>query len=158
MDVALPARYPAEPPACTADLPEQLTLQWRPGLGIRDVLSQFRSALGKYQVKNPLCLSPQLISPIFLDGWTVGLVCPLQELWECLDDLDAHAWVLDGEEMALARGSTQRRIALGGHASVTINLAPTAPRLPPACQFLGAVRLVRFALPLALPPAPQWAR
>jgi hypothetical protein len=145
VDVVLPARYPVEPPACTADLPEQLTLQWRPGLGIRDVLSQFRSALGKYQVKTPMMNHQRLVVDrsffLVLARHMARLVCPLQELWECLDDLDAHAWVLDGEGMA--RGSTQRRIALGGHASVTIDLAPTAPRLPPACQFLGAVRAVR---------------
>ena len=72
------------------------------------------------------------------DGRGLAVGCPRQELWACLDDLDAHAWVLDGE--ALPRSSTQRRVALGGHASVTIHLAPTAPCLPPACHFLGAVR------------------
>jgi hypothetical protein len=50
VDVALPARYPVDAPQCTADLPQPLALHWRPGLGIRDVLSQFRTALGNYQV------------------------------------------------------------------------------------------------------------
>lgn len=61
----------------------------------------------------------------------------VQDLWESLEDLDAHAWVQDGD--SLPRSATHRRVALGGHASLLLDLDPRAPKQPPTCRFLGAV-------------------
>ena len=90
----------------------------------------------------------------------------LRELWEALDDLDAHCWVLDAAGTSLTeptrrlglgtsgpplRGSRfdlsspQRRhcgmyivIAAGNHCSLQITLDPKAPRAFPTLRFMGS--------------------
>lgn len=64
--LALPPGYPATPPTPLADLPVALELRWGPGCGLAAALRQFEAALEQHQ-----------------------------QLWGSLDDLDAHAWVIE---------------------------------------------------------------
>eukprot|EP00854_Cymbomonas_tetramitiformis_P017696 gene17696-21082_t len=66
LELHLPPTYPLAPPTAVADLPEALPLRWQPEAGLKGALDQFRA---------------------FLEGF--------QDLWNCLDDLDANAWVLE---------------------------------------------------------------
>eukprot|EP00976_Prorocentrum_cordatum_P012508 250610-Prorocentrum_minimum.AAC.2 len=79
-----------------------------------------------------------------------------QALWDGLDDLDAHAWVLEPE--LPPRGATHRRLALGGHTSLTLDLNPRAPTQPPDFHFMGAVRRTILRLGFTGPSVPITAR
>jgi E3 ubiquitin-protein ligase FANCL len=60
-----------------------------------------------------------------------------QELWDSLDDLDANAWVI--EPARPTRACAFRRLALGGHASLMVDLDPMSPSAPPLrWQFMGS--------------------
>eukprot|EP00850_Spirogloea_muscicola_P005053 SM000022S07267 [mRNA] locus=s22:818764:821402:- [translate_table: standard] len=85
--LTFPATYPEHPPTASTDLPEELTLQWIKGASLQSVLAQFEEALKLYQ-----------------------------ELWNCIDDLDANTLVLEPERPT--RSDTFRRIALGSDAAV----------------------------------------
>eukprot|EP00241_Pyramimonas_parkeae_P017937 CAMPEP_0114313964 /NCGR_PEP_ID=MMETSP0059-20121206/21485_1 /TAXON_ID=36894 /ORGANISM="Pyramimonas parkeae, Strain CCMP726" /LENGTH=378 /DNA_ID=CAMNT_0001438933 /DNA_START=384 /DNA_END=1520 /DNA_ORIENTATION=+ len=125
LEVDLPAAYPDKPPVFTADLPEPLVLEWQPGWGIKHALEAFHVAVARYQ-----------------------------DLWESLEDLDAHAWVQDGD--SLPRSATHRRVALGGHASLLLDLDPRAPKQPPTCRFLGAESRVNSLRAKYFERLPRW--
>eukprot|EP00743_Colponemidia_sp_Colp-15_P008889 GILK01009699.1.p1 GENE.GILK01009699.1~~GILK01009699.1.p1 ORF type:complete len:368 (-),score=36.96 GILK01009699.1:22-1125(-) len=58
-----------------------------------------------------------------------------QDLWLVLDDIDRHTWVLEPEKPS--RKDTMRRVALGDHCSVTVDINPAAPRSICQCTFMG---------------------
>ena len=64
--LTFPPAYPSAPPAAAADLPAAFELHWAPGASLADVLRQFEAALEQHQ-----------------------------QLWDDLDDLDEHAWVIE---------------------------------------------------------------
>eukprot|EP00899_Mesostigma_viride_P008084 jgi/Mesvir1/17277/Mv07684-RA.1 len=67
---------------------------------------------------------------------TSAAIASYQELWDTLDDLDQHTWVVEPERPT--RCDVYRRIALGGHASLLIHLSTERPRAAPECRFLGS--------------------
>ncbi|CAM9302852.1 unnamed protein product [Phaeothamnion confervicola] len=110
--VTLPPDYPAGPPACAVDLPRPLELGWAPGRSsLADAIAQFRAALAPYV-----------------------------PLWDALDDLDAHTWVLEPERPT--RAHVHRRVAVAPHCSVMLRLDPLAPRAVPEIRFLGAESVI----------------
>eukprot|EP00850_Spirogloea_muscicola_P001594 SM000006S19359 [mRNA] locus=s6:347582:350950:+ [translate_table: standard] len=105
--LTFPAAYPEHPPTASTDLPEELTLQWIKGTSLQSTLAQFEEVLKSYQ-----------------------------ELWDCIDDLDANTLVLEPERPT--RSDTFRRIALGGHCTILITIDAQCPRSLPDCQFTGS--------------------
>ncbi|KAL4418745.1 hypothetical protein ABPG77_006418 [Micractinium sp. CCAP 211/92] len=104
----LPPGYPATLPTPSADLPAALELRWGAGCGLATALRQFEAALERHQ-----------------------------QLWDTLDDLDAHCWVI--EPSAPTRSILHRRIALGSHVSLALTLDPAHPgALPTDCRFMGS--------------------
>ena len=73
------------------------------------------------------CSRPLVVCVQALQQW--------QDLWSCLQDLDHNAWVL--EPLAPTWAEPWRRVALGGHTSVTVTLNPQQPLLPPQLHFAG---------------------
>jgi hypothetical protein len=65
----VPASYPAHAPACRSQLPLPFAPTWRYGGCLSDITAQFSTALGQFQ-----------------------------DLWDILDDLDAHTHVLEPEK------------------------------------------------------------
>ena len=64
-----------------------------------------------------------------------------RDLWDCLDDIDANARVL--EPSAPRRSDVARRLALGPHAFLRLLLDLEQPYGAPAeCQFLGSAGVV----------------
>lgn len=106
--LALPPGYPAVPPAAAADLPLPFEPRWGgDGGGLPQLVRQFEEALERHQ-----------------------------EFWAHLDDLDAHAWVIEPHNPP--RSCTHRRLALGGHVTLSVTLDPLRPSAPPAWQLMGA--------------------
>ena len=102
--------YPASSPHADAALPARFELQWAADqhtYSVRGAIAQFRAALGRHQL-----------------------------LWDMLDDLDRHAWVL--EPQAPTRDCVLRRLAIGQHCSLQVGLHVEAPASLPTLQFLGA--------------------
>jgi len=58
------------------------------------------------------------------------------ELFDALDDLDAEAWVLEPEKPT--RSDTFRKIVVGRHATLLIDLDPFKPTAFPDCRFVGS--------------------
>eukprot|EP00240_Pyramimonas_obovata_P003870 CAMPEP_0118952110 /NCGR_PEP_ID=MMETSP1169-20130426/54250_1 /TAXON_ID=36882 /ORGANISM="Pyramimonas obovata, Strain CCMP722" /LENGTH=376 /DNA_ID=CAMNT_0006899277 /DNA_START=270 /DNA_END=1400 /DNA_ORIENTATION=- len=77
-----------------------------------------------------------------------------QVLWDGLDDLDANVWVLEPEQAP--RAATHRRVALGGHTSLTLTLNPKAPLQPPDFHFMGAESKVAALRSKLLEYLPRW--
>ncbi|CAM9824218.1 unnamed protein product [Ectocarpus sp. 12 AP-2014] len=110
--VSLPSNYPHSPPICSVDLPTHLNLRWSPGQSsLATVLEQFREAL-----------------------------TPFHELWNVLDDLDEHTWVLEPEKPS--RSTTHRRVAVARHCSVMLKIDPRAPGDVPEVRFLGSQAVI----------------
>jgi E3 ubiquitin-protein ligase FANCL len=60
-----------------------------------------------------------------------------EAVFDMLDHLDSHCWILEPEHPI--RSDVYRRIALGKHCSLRIELDPRAPtRVIPECRFLGS--------------------
>ena len=128
LGLALPPDYPRSPPrVTTAALPgtAPFELAWPSSdasssdassatsgaASLAGALSQFRAALARHQL-----------------------------LWDMLDDLDAHAWVLEPKNPA--RDCVSRRVALGDHCSLQLELHVGAPASLPELQFYGADRVI----------------
>eukprot|EP00752_Nemacystus_decipiens_P010918 g9703.t1 len=110
--VSLPSDYPHSPPICSVDLPTTLDLRWSPGQSsLSTVLEQFRQAL-----------------------------VPFLRLWNVLDDLDHHTWVLEPEKPS--RSTTHRRIAVARHCSVMLKIDPKSPQDVPEVRFLGSQAII----------------
>ena len=92
--LALPPDYPSSAPVARADLPLPLDFRWPadpvsggPSHSLRAAIAQFRAALATFQ-----------------------------QLWDMLDDIDRHAWVLEPKKAG--RDCVTRRVALGSHCSL----------------------------------------
>ena len=125
--LTLPPEYPRAPPRARVALPVPFALSWpswpdasaagsggTPGAAppsLASALAQFRAALARHQL-----------------------------LWDMLDDLDAHAWVLEPKNPG--RECVSRRIALGDHCSLQLELHAAAPTSLPELQFYGADRVI----------------
>lgn len=111
LDVRLPPAYPSVPPLCHSPMPSQPQLQWGPSSTLAAVVQQYREATAQFET-----------------------------LWEQLEDLDNHCWVL--EPASPTFDSTLRRLALGNHCSVQLELLPEAPKRLPECRLLGSDKAV----------------
>lgn len=122
--LVLPAEYPHAPPRARVSLPVPFEVIWPSAEAttaappsapltatLTGVITQFRAALARHQV-----------------------------LWDMLDDLDAHAWVLEPKHPG--RECASRRIALGDHCSLQLELHAAAPTSLPELQFYGADRVI----------------
>ena len=92
LHLSLPPDYPASPPRAEAALPAPFELQWaaeQQRFSVRGAMLQFEAALGRHQL-----------------------------LWDMLDDLDAHTWVLEPQHPT--RDVVVRRLAIGQHCSLQL--------------------------------------
>lgn len=111
--VSLPLAFPEQAPEVRAEVPAPLKVRWHRGASLLDVVEQFQHELGRYQ-----------------DAWAV------------LDDLDAHAWVLEPESAARTRAVMVRRVALGASSSLQLEVTPARARAVCDVRFVGADREV----------------
>eukprot|EP00761_Pharyngomonas_kirbyi_P007167 gb/GECH01007176.1/.p1 GENE.gb/GECH01007176.1/~~gb/GECH01007176.1/.p1 ORF type:complete len:367 (+),score=37.66 gb/GECH01007176.1/:1-1101(+) len=108
------------------------------------------SVTGEYPDQPPICRA-SIPSPVAL-RWHPSCtlldavrqyeeeIQRLQDAWAVLDDIDRCTWVLEPEHPTPAQ--MMRRIGLGNHASLQIDIDPNAPRRLPECRFLGADSIV----------------
>jgi E3 ubiquitin-protein ligase FANCL len=110
VSVTLPLDYPSAAPCVAGALPEQFRLtSWRRGS------STLSTVLAQFS----------------------DAVARFQCLFDALDDIDGNCWVLEPERPL--RSDVYRRIAIGKHSSLRIELDPRAPtRAVPECRFLGS--------------------
>lgn len=107
--MSLPPNFPQAAPVCRADLPTaQEAVRWDPAR------STLRDVLMQFER---------------------GLA-RYQEFWDVLDEVDARCQVLEPENPT--RGATLRRISLGSHCSVQIEVDPDHPRAMPELRFMGS--------------------
>lgn len=59
-----------------------------------------------------------------------------QDFWAVMEDLDKKFWIMEPEHPS--RANIFRRIALGGHRSLSLTVDPSAPRSIPECRFFGS--------------------
>lgn len=59
-----------------------------------------------------------------------------QDFWAVMEDLDNKFWIMEPEHPS--RANTFRRIALGGHCSLSLTIDPLSPRSFPECRFFGS--------------------
>lgn len=59
-----------------------------------------------------------------------------QDFWHVMEDIDMNVWVM--EPVHPSRASSFRRIALGGHCSLTLTVNAFSPRSVPECRFFGS--------------------
>ena len=110
--------YPAEPPLCITDLPGSFAPRWDAGSDLRTIVSQVRAAAA-----DPSHLSPhQRVS--LLSGCVQfrQVTAVYQDVWDMLDDLDEHTWVLQPRNPS--RSALSRRIALSRQSSIQLLLEP----------------------------------
>ena len=120
LDLRVPPDYPRAPLVASASLPAAFALQ-APAAGggatvaassdVAAAIAQFREALAAHQA-----------------------------LWDELDELDAHAWVL--EPRGPSRDCVKRRVAIGSHCSLQLTLHVASPAALPELQFFGADRVI----------------
>lgn len=117
LTLELPFNFPRSPPSVRCQLPADFEVTWPASAksarsyDLSTVLSQFRAQLSAYQ-----------------------------ELWDVLDDLDAHTAVL--EPSAPTRDQCARRVALGRHSSLQLRLNPSSARALPELFFFGSETVV----------------
>lgn len=108
----IPLDYPSSPPLGAIDLPIALDISWNKHTG------SIRKIMEQYEQA--------------LEKY--------QDFWAVMEHLDQHTWVLEPEHPN--RAATMRRIALGNHCSLQINLDPFRPRALPECRFWGADSII----------------
>ena len=140
LGLTIPPGYPYTPPQAHVALPEPFTPRWPvnsvtgvPLYSLSIAIEQFQAALARHQ-----------------------------RLWDMLDDIDEHTWVaapppplslgfgLDCacpswqvlEPKSPRRDCLTRRIAIGSHCSLEIELHVAVPSSLPIMQFLGAERII----------------
>jgi E3 ubiquitin-protein ligase FANCL len=64
----------------------------------------------------------------------------LDDFFTVMEDLDANTWVLEPEQPT--RAHCMRRIGIGNHSSIQIEINPQQPRSPPEVRFLGADSII----------------
>eukprot|EP00249_Psilotum_nudum_P017954 c26570_g1_i1 orf=614-1708(-) len=67
-------------------------------------------------------------------------ICRYQGFWTVMEDIDKKVWVMEPEHPSKA--NKFRRIALGGHCSLSITVDPLAPHSIPECRFLGSDTII----------------
>lgn len=120
--------YPLTAPRCSAALPAHVELRWvstGPGVGT----SRLKNVVEQYAMA----------------------IAGYDELWHELEHIDAEAWVIEPEMPT--RAIVYRRLAVGPHCALQVDLDASAPRAVPECKFFGmetAVAPLRQRLNLEL--------
>jgi len=113
--LTMPPDYPASPPLGSADLPVTLTINWNRNTG------SIAHVIGQYE----------------------KTLEKFQDFWSIMEHIDQHTWILEPEHPN--RAATMRRIAIGNHCSLQIDIDPVCPRALPECRFWGSES---FIIPL----------
>lgn len=64
------------------------------------------------------------------------IIGQFDSFWSVLEDIDAHCWVIEPDHAT--RASRSRRIAIGQHCSILVDIEPESPFRVCDCRFLGA--------------------
>lgn len=64
------------------------------------------------------------------------LIKKFQDFWHVMEDIDMNVWVM--EPVHPSRACSFRRIALGGHCSLSLTVNAFTPRFVPECRFFGS--------------------
>ncbi|GLJ27361.1 hypothetical protein SUGI_0536870 [Cryptomeria japonica] len=64
------------------------------------------------------------------------LIKKFQDFWHVMEDIDMNVWVM--EPLHPSRASSFRRIALGGHCSLSLTVNAFLARFVPECRFFGS--------------------
>ena len=123
--LSLPSDYPRSPPRAQVALPAPFDLRWPSGMA-----TQLSPSLD-------MARGPSLLGA--LSQFRAALARH-QQLWDILDDLDANTWVLEPKNPT--RDCVTRRVAIGDHCSLQIELHVGSPSSLPELQFLGADRVI----------------
>ncbi|KAL2650994.1 hypothetical protein R1flu_019122 [Riccia fluitans] len=105
--IDLPPGFPDVQPTASANLPVPVDLRSLHGASLKDIVSQYETAIERYQ-----------------------------EFWKVMEDVDSRVWVMEPDHPS--RADVFRRIALGGHCSLSILVDPLSPRSVPECRFFGS--------------------
>ena len=104
----LSSSFPSTPPTVTTNLPEQPPLDWDPQVShLSDILETVKAIIPSYE-----------------------------PLWDQLQDLDSHAFVIEPREPSLS--CVTRRFVLSPQVQMEIELLPRRPRHFPRIRFIGA--------------------
>ncbi|SPR00053.1 RING-type domain-containing protein [Plasmodiophora brassicae] len=68
------------------------------------------------------------------------IIGQFDSFWSVLEDIDAHCWVIEPDHAT--RASRSRRIAIGQHCSILVDIEPESPFRVCDCRFLGAESVV----------------
>ena len=120
--------FPIKPPICTTDLPGEFDSGYWRYLSIPEKNKGAQSSCGLFHIYKS-----------FRDS-----IDSYQLLWDELDDIDKHCFILE-PSLPARRSVIERRIALhssSGGLSVVINLDPKRPRgVPISTRFIGGTKL-----------------
>lgn len=114
LGLVLPADYPHSPPKARVSLPSPFALRWLAPAATPSLAT----AIEQFQ----------------------AALARHQLLWDMLDDLDANTWVLEPKKPS--REGVSRRLAIGSHSSLELELHEDSPASLPVLQFLGAEKVV----------------
>ena len=141
LGLSLPPDYPLSPPTAQVSLPSRFTLHWP------QQSQQPQHQLPEHeQLRREPPLQPPASAPaqgqhslaVAIEQFREALA-QHQTLWDMLDDLDAHTWVLEPKHPT--REAVTRRLAIGSHCSLQLELHRGSPTALPLLQFLGADRI-----------------
>ena len=138
LGLSIPPDYPQSPPKASVSLPAPFELRWS--------TLTFASAAAGAKQRSTAAASAATAAAQHQYSLSTALsqfrlaLSRHQLLWDMLDDLDRHAWVLEPKNPT--RDCVSRRIALGDHASLQIELHVASPASLPELQFLGADRVI----------------
>eukprot|EP01018_Ginkgo_biloba_P006628 Gb_35791 [translate_table: standard] len=100
----------------------------------------------KYPEVEPT-VSSELPSALELQWWKeatlkdvvdqfIEIIEKFQDFWNIMEDIDRSVWVM--EPVHPSKASSFRRIALGGHCSLSLIVNAFSPRSVPECRFFGS--------------------
>jgi E3 ubiquitin-protein ligase FANCL len=131
LELAIPSDYPRSPPRARASLPVPFELRWTSDASTTAEAAAAAAAAGQSPLSHSLCNAIAQFR---------AALARHQQLWDVLDDLDAHTWVLEPKNPT--RDCATRRIAIGDHCSLQLEVHIGAPTSLPELQFLGADRVI----------------
>jgi len=128
--VELSTNYPLTPPICMGDIPSATSSN-------NQSSSNISASSGSNQNNQLLLRWDPTTSNLKEVIAQFAKACDLfDDFWNVLDDLDAYCIVLHPQSPS--RAHTFRRISLGSHSSVQLEIDPMKPRMVPQFKFMGA--------------------
>lgn len=147
--VSLPLDYPASAPTCSVSLPGDCTFS--------SAAATNAAASGGKRKRGADSSATRGALVALVRAFEARLATH-QDLWDVLDDIDAHYLVIQPAHPT--RGESYRRVAIGRHCSMHLKLDPADPCAPCDVTFLGGESVVgplRRRLRIAL-DAGAWVR